>query len=89
VEDVEKTLQLAEEQGATIVTRPTDFYGAIFSRFLDPWENLWWVYQHYGEVTWEESAATSSDDAAWTTESSELNYIHETLLEAMKNLGRK
>ena len=28
-------------------------------------------------------------DATWATESGELNYIHETLLEAMKRLGKK
>jgi uncharacterized glyoxalase superfamily protein PhnB len=89
VEDVEQTLQRAEDLGATIVTRPTDFYGALFSRFVDPWDNLWWVYQHYGEVAWEESVDAVSDDATWTTASNELSYIHETLLEAMKNLGRK
>jgi PhnB protein len=44
VEDVEKTLKRAEELGSKIVTRPTDFYGDIFSRFVDPWDNLWWVY---------------------------------------------
>lgn len=87
VEDVEKTLQRAEELGAKIVTKPTEFYGDVFSRFLDPWGNLWWVYQHKGEMTWEEN--TSSDDGAtWETESNELNYIHETLLETMKYLAR-
>lgn len=88
VEDVEKTLQRAEELGARIVTRPTDFYGDIFSRFVDPWDNLWWVYQHNEEISWEENTSTDND-ATWATESRELNYIHDTLLETMKRLGRK
>ena len=88
VEDLEKTLQRAEELGAKIVTQPTDFYGDTFSRFLDPWDNLWWVYQHKGEINWDENT-DSEDDATWATESSELNYIHETLLETMKGLGKK
>jgi uncharacterized glyoxalase superfamily protein PhnB len=88
VENVEKTLQRAEELGAEIVTRPTEFYGDVFSRFVDPWNNLWWVYQHQGETHWEEPAG-AGEDATWATESSELNYIHETLLETMKRLGRK
>jgi uncharacterized glyoxalase superfamily protein PhnB len=88
VEDVEKTLRRAEELGAKIVTRPTDFYGDIFSRFVDPWNNLWWVYQHKGEINWEEQSNTDSG-ATWDSESQELTYIHETLLEAMKGLGKK
>lgn len=89
VEDVEKTLKRAEELGAKVVTKPTDFYGDTLSRFQDPWGNLWWVYQHGEEVNWEESA-TTGDGAAWSVEpSKELNYIHDTLLEAMKHLGKK
>jgi PhnB protein len=88
VEDVEKTLQRAEGLGAKIVTKPTDVYGDIFSRFVDPWDNLWWVYQHKGEINWEEHT-DAENDATWATESNELNYIHETLLETMKRLGKK
>jgi uncharacterized glyoxalase superfamily protein PhnB len=88
VDDVEKTLERAAEWGAKIVTRPTEFYGDIFSRFVDPWDNLWWVYQHKGEISWEETTDTQ-DDATWATESSELNYIHDTLLETMKHLGER
>jgi PhnB protein len=87
VDDVEKTLKRAEELGAKIVTKPTDVYGDLFSRFVDPSDNLWWVYQHKGEVNWEENA--ESDDSTWATESTELNYIHETLLETMMRLGKK
>jgi PhnB protein len=88
VEDVEKTLQRAEELGAKIVTQPTDFYGDFFSRFVDPWDNLWWVYQHKEDINWEENMDTA-DNAMWGTESSELNYIHDTLLETMKHLSKK
>src|SRR4051812_41443181 len=45
VGDLEATLKKAEELGANIVTQPTDFYGDLFSRIVDPWNNLWWVYQ--------------------------------------------
>jgi uncharacterized glyoxalase superfamily protein PhnB len=87
VEDVEKTLQRAEELGAKIVTKPTDFYGDIFSRFVDPWDNLWWVYQHKEEINWEEPTDTDND-ATWAMESKELHYIHDTLLETMQQLGK-
>lgn len=88
VEDVEQTLKRAEELGAKIVTQPTDFYGEIFSRFVDLWDNLWWVYQHNEEISWEETTNTDNNET-WDTESSELDYIHDTLLETMKRLGKK
>ncbi|CAG0937456.1 hypothetical protein TFLX_06386 [Thermoflexales bacterium] len=88
VEDVDATLKRAEALGARIVTKPTDIYGDIFSRFVDPWDNLWWLYQHKGEINWEENTSAEGN-ATWNTESSELNYIHDTLLETMKHLGKK
>jgi PhnB protein len=87
VDNLEETLRRADEQGARVVTRPTDVYGDLFSRFLDPWDNLWWVYQHKEDFNWEQ--APGAEDATWATESSELNYIHETLLETMPQLGRE
>lgn len=87
VDNLEETLRRAEKQGARVVTRPTDVYGDLFSRFLDPGDNLWWVYQHKDDFNWEQ--APGAEDATWATESSELNYIHKTLLETMPQLGRK
>ena len=86
VDDVEATLKRAEELGAKIVTKPTDFYGDVFSRFVDPWDNLWWVYRHNPQsgVSWEED--TNSTSGSWEP-TKEMQYIHDTLLEAMKNLG--
>jgi PhnB protein len=43
VDDVEATLDVARQLGTTVVTKPTDFFGDTFSRFRDPWGNLWWV----------------------------------------------
>jgi uncharacterized glyoxalase superfamily protein PhnB len=88
VDDVERTLRRAEELGAKIVTMPTNVYGDIFSRFVDPWDNLWWVYQHTGEIHWEANT-DAQEEATWATGSSELNYIHETLLETMNHLGER
>lgn len=87
VKDVTTTLQRAEAQGATVVTRPTEVYGDLFSRFVDPWHNLWWVYQHQETFTWDK-AADAESDSTWATESDELRYIYETLLETMKGLGK-
>ena len=84
VDDVEKTLERAEKRGAEIVTKPTDFFGDTFSRFMDPWSNLWWVYQHnpQPDMQWDE-AASGTD--SWEP-SKEMQYIHDTLLAAMTRL---
>lgn len=90
VGNVESTLQGAKELGATIITEPTEFYGDIFSRFQDPWGNLWWAYQ-YGESTnWDDMAIDGDEE--WSSEPDpktlrNLNYIYGTLMEAMSKLG--
>ena len=88
VGDVESVLARAEERGARIVTRPTDFFGTVFSRMLDPWGNMWWVYQH-GEapdLDWDAAESeTDSDPTEWSDPN--LEYIHRTLIETMPSLG--
>ena len=37
VEDVESALARATARSGRIVTRPTDFFGTVFSRIVDPW----------------------------------------------------
>jgi PhnB protein len=55
---------------------------------------LWWVYQQGDEPQWDESADETSwdesaDEASRDSQSAELTYIHETLLDAMSRLARK
>ena len=83
VDDVDATLDVARRLGATVVTEPTAFFGDTFSRFRDPWSNLWWVYRHGGQ-TWTGDAAAGDED--WDQASPELTYIHDTLLAAMQEL---
>lgn len=86
---VEATLERAAARGAEIVTRPTPFFGDVFSRFLDPWGNLWWVYstsgaqeqEDYGDTDWSEAG----EGASWEP-TPELTYIHDTLLEVLPRL---
>jgi PhnB protein len=88
VDDVERTLEVARRLGATIITEPTDFFGDTFSRFRDPWGNLWWVYRHGGQPgTGDETEWADSDAEEWQQESPELTYIHETLVQAMAGLS--
>jgi PhnB protein len=93
VDDVDATLKIARQLGATVVTEPTDFFGDTFSRFRDPWGNLWWVYRHGGQSRAgdEEGADWTGDAAATGAEESDqsspgLTYIHDTLLAAMRQL---
>jgi PhnB protein len=93
VDDVDATLKVARQLGATVVTEPTDFFGDTFSRFRDPWGNLWWVYRHGGQSRAgdEEGADWTGDAAAtgaeeWDQSSPGLTYIHDTLLAAMRQL---
>jgi PhnB protein len=91
VDHLDQVLTKAEKLGAKIVTRPTDFYDDLFSRFLDPWNNLWWVYQHnpqdQTEIDSQEYLSTNDDDTSWQP-TQEMIYIHDTLLETMKSLGK-
>lgn len=94
VDDVEATLKRAEELGAEIVTRPTPFFGEVFSRFLDPWGNLWWVYstsaaEADGAEGWGHDSDTdwSAGDAEETWQPTpELTYIHDSLIEAFPRI---
>jgi PhnB protein len=46
VADAAAVLERASAGGATTVTEPTPFYGeATLARMLDPWQNIWWLYQ--------------------------------------------
>jgi PhnB protein len=82
VDDVETTLGVARQLGATVVTDPTEFFGDTFSRFRDPWSNLWWVYRHRGQTWTGDAAATGAEE--WEQTSPELTYIHDTLTTAMR-----
>lgn len=98
VDDVESTLERAAARGAEIMTRPTPFFGDVFSRFLDPWGNLWWVYStdgaqdqgEYGASDWSTSEASDASDEAWADTAweptPELTYIHDTLLAVLPRL---
>lgn len=88
VDDVEATLKKAESRGAVVVTKPTDFLGTLFSRVKDAQGNLWWIYQYTGEDDWGEAREGAADEGSWEP-TKEAAYIHDTLLEAMRGLGKK
>lgn len=84
VEDVEETLNKATSLGAKIVTKPTEFLGTLFSRVKDAEGNLWWIYQYLNQDTeWTEGG----NEENWEP-SAEAEYIHDSLLEAMRGLKK-
>ena len=93
VDDLDATLDTARRLNATVVTEPTEFYGDLFSRFRDPWNNLWWVYHHRApslgagddSADWSVDGSETDGDA-WDQASPELQYIHDTLLTALPTL---
>ena len=87
VDNAEDTLTRAEKLGAKIITKPTEFYGDTLSRFQDPYGNLWWLFEHGEESSWENT--TSDGDSQSPESNQQPDYIYTTLLDAMKNLGGK
>ena len=46
VNNATAALARAAARGATTVTEPTPFYGeTTLARMIDPWQNIWWLYQ--------------------------------------------
>lgn len=97
VDDAASTLDRARSHGARVVTEPTDFFGDTLSRFVDPFGNLWWVYQHDPAPTsWvddggtgpaHEGTAGSESEGSWESFATPgLEYIHATLVAAMTSL---
>jgi uncharacterized glyoxalase superfamily protein PhnB len=88
VNDVKAVLKCAAARGATVITKPTEYIGVVFSRIQDPWRNIWWVYQQLDQYDWEAAFGDgeSGEDSWQPTE--EATYIHDTLMEAMKNLAQ-
>lgn len=90
VNDIDRKLATAKSLGATVVTQPTDFYGGKLARFIDPQGNLWWLFElsEYDESDWISEETTEETDAVWTLEpDSDMTYIHDSLVEAMKKLN--
>jgi uncharacterized glyoxalase superfamily protein PhnB len=88
VDDIEYTLKKAEAHNAIVITKPTDFYGDLLARIKDKQGNLWWISQHVGEVEWTETESADEQNSDSWAPSKETIYIHDTLLDAMRNLGK-
>ena len=81
VTDAHQTLDRAVERGARVVTDVSPFYGGVnIARFIDPWNNLWWLY--------EPSAGGMRDEIGSTTDwhAHGPSYVYQTLMDAMQQL---
>ena len=90
VNDIDQKLVIAKSLGAIVVTQPTDFYGGKLARFIDPQGNLWWLFElsEYNESDWISEENAEETDAVWALEpDSDMTYIHDSLVEAMKKLN--
>ncbi len=87
VNDIYNKLETAERNGATITTKPTDFYGGKLARFIDPQGNLWWLFElgEYSEADWESS---EEENTEWSLSNDpNMTYIYNSLVEAMDKLN--
>jgi PhnB protein len=82
VSDAQAVLDRAEENGATVVTRLSPFYGVRLARFLDPWQNLWWLFEPDLEGTGSLPAGTDWHRA-------DPSYVYTTLMDTMRGLGTR
>lgn len=78
--DVDHTVKVAVEQGARIVTEPTDLpFGERIARLRDLQGHLWWVHQVIEQVSPDDLMARFSDPAA----QERMAYVQATLGEEL------
>jgi uncharacterized glyoxalase superfamily protein PhnB len=80
VSDGQVVLDRAESRGARIVTVLSPFYNGVkLARFLDPWGNLWWLYEPAVDQPEKDGSTTSWHDA-------DPSYVYTSLMNAMRTL---
>ena len=86
VNNIQETLNRAEQEGAKIVTPVSDFYyGIRLARFQDSWGNIWWLYEQGREP--EKKTIQENDNTDWHDKKPSLIYT--SLMDAMSNLSLK
>jgi PhnB protein len=87
VRDAGAVLDSARAHGAEVVTEPTDFHGRQrLARFLDPWHNLWWLFEYGADST---APSEGPDELpTWRPDPSQPpSYVHRTIDRALVELG--
>jgi uncharacterized glyoxalase superfamily protein PhnB len=81
VSNIQKILDKAKNEGATIITEKSEFYGGYnIARIQDPFGNIWWL----SEPENESNATYDKVDTSWHERKP--SYIYTTLVDAMKGL---
>jgi PhnB protein len=84
VEDIALVLERAEAAGAQIVTPHSPFYnGVTIARILDPWGNLWWIYEP--ATASDDTAGAATADMSW--QDRDPSIVYTTLMDVMTRLG--
>jgi hypothetical protein len=81
VPNIQKILDKVKNEGATIITEKSKFYGGYnIARIQDPFGNIWWLYEPENES----NATYDKTDTSWHERKP--SYIYTTLVDAMKGL---
>lgn len=85
VPDAQACLDRAVKEGGRVVTPISDFYGGYrLARLLDPWQNLWWLYEPTAQPL---SQDERDSDTEW--HDNKPSTVYSTLMEAMCSLGER
>lgn len=83
VPNAQACLDAAAELGAKVVTPISNFYGGYrLARILDPWHNIWWIYE---PSTRPVAQGDRDSDTDWHSDKPSLIYT--TLMETMSTLS--
>lgn len=83
VPDAQTCLDRAAEFGAKVVTPVSDFYGGYrLARILDPWHNVWWIYEPNTRPVAQEDRDSDTD---WHDRKPSLIYT--SLMDTMATLS--
>lgn len=85
VPEAQGCLDKAVELGARVVTPVSDFYGGYrIARVLDPWRNLWWLYEPTVKPL---PQGERDSDTDWHDRKPSLVYT--SLMDTMRTLDRQ
>ncbi len=86
VSDADAVVERARASGATVITEPTDFHGGQrLARFLDPFHNIWWLFE-YGPESTAPSQGPDELPRCWPDPTSPRSYVHQTIDQAFTAL---
>ncbi len=87
VRDAAAVTERATTRGAEVITEPTDFHGnQRLARFVDPWHNVWWLFE-FGPRSTAPSQAPDELPSWRPDPSTPPSYAHRTIDHALQALA--